>query len=132
MAYHKEAVEVQHYGDQSITTTKMGSKVQTIAYADDLIIYGALMLPVEYSAKLSRAKLYRKIRGNTQHPLHATINMRQRNGWTPRYRNVTESHQDNWKKQPNYKDKYLTITTPLQHGGKVWINVDPILCTLGV
>ena len=29
-----------------------------------------------------RAKLYRKIRGNTQHPLHTTINRRQRNGWT--------------------------------------------------
>ena len=40
------------------------------------------MLPVEQRAKLSRAKLYRKIRGNTKHPLHATINRRQRNGWT--------------------------------------------------
>ena len=34
------------------------------------------MLPVEYSAKLSRAKLYRRIRGNTNHPLHTTINRR--------------------------------------------------------
>ena len=39
------------------------------------------MLPVEQRAKLSRAKLYRKIRGNKKHPLH-TINRRQRNGWT--------------------------------------------------
>ena len=27
------------------------------------------MLPVEHRAKLSRAKLYRRIRGNTKHPL---------------------------------------------------------------
>ena len=40
------------------------------------------MLPVEQRAKLSRAKLYRQIRGNTKQPLHATINRRQRNGWT--------------------------------------------------
>ena len=40
------------------------------------------MLPVEHRAKLSTAKLYRKIRGNTKHPLHDTINRRQRNGWT--------------------------------------------------
>ena len=40
------------------------------------------MLPVEQRAKLSRAKLYRKIRGNTKHPLPATINRRQQNGWT--------------------------------------------------
>ena len=40
------------------------------------------MLPVEHRATLSRTKLYRKIRGNTKHPLHTTINRRQRNGWT--------------------------------------------------
>ena len=40
------------------------------------------MLPVEHRAKLMRAKLYRKIRGNTQHSLHTTSNMRQINGWT--------------------------------------------------
>ena len=40
------------------------------------------MLPVDHRAKLIRAKLYRKIRGNTQHPLHTTINRRQINGWT--------------------------------------------------
>ena len=34
------------------------------------------MLPVEHRAKLTRAKLYRKIRGNVQHPLHITINRR--------------------------------------------------------
>ena len=34
------------------------------------------MLPVEQRAKLSRTKLYRKIRGNTKHPLHTTINIR--------------------------------------------------------
>ena len=34
------------------------------------------MLPVEHRARLSRAKLYRKIRGNTKHQLHATINMK--------------------------------------------------------
>ena len=40
------------------------------------------MLPVEYRAKVSRAKLYRKIRGNTKHRFHTTINRRQRNGLT--------------------------------------------------
>ena len=40
------------------------------------------MLPVEQRAKLSKPKLYRKIRGNTNHPVHATINRRQRNGLT--------------------------------------------------
>ena len=40
------------------------------------------MLPVEHGATLSRAKLYRKIRGNPKHPLHTTINRRQPNGWT--------------------------------------------------
>ena len=40
------------------------------------------MLPVEQRAKLNRAKLYRKIKGNTKHPLHDTINRRQRNRWT--------------------------------------------------
>ena len=40
------------------------------------------MLPVEHRAKLSRAKLYRNIRGNTKDLLHDTINRRQRNGWT--------------------------------------------------
>ena len=38
------------------------------------------MLPMEHNAKLSRAKLYRKIRRNTKHPLQTTINRRQRNG----------------------------------------------------
>ena len=32
--------------------------------------YKLQMLPMEHRAKLSRAKLYRKIRGNTNHPLH--------------------------------------------------------------
>ena len=40
------------------------------------------MLPVEHRTKLMRAKLYWKIRGNIKHPLHTTINRRQRNGWT--------------------------------------------------
>ena len=40
------------------------------------------MLPREHRVKLSRAKLFRKIRGNTKHPLHTKINRRQRNGWT--------------------------------------------------
>ena len=40
------------------------------------------MLPVEHRAKLTRAKLYRKIRGNTLHPLHTSIGRRQVNGWT--------------------------------------------------
>ena len=40
------------------------------------------MLPLEHREKLKRDKLYRKIRGNTQHPLHTTINRRQRNEWT--------------------------------------------------
>ena len=34
------------------------------------------MLPVEHRAKLNRAELYRKIRGNTKHPIH-TINNQQ-------------------------------------------------------
>ena len=40
------------------------------------------MLPVEHRAKLTRARLYRKIRGNTLHPLHTSIGRRQANGWT--------------------------------------------------
>ena len=44
--------------------------------------YELHLLTVEYRATLSRAKLYRKIRGNAKHPLHDTINKRQRNGWT--------------------------------------------------
>ena len=40
------------------------------------------MLPVEQRAKLTRAKLYRKIRGNALHPLHISIGRRQVNGWT--------------------------------------------------
>ena len=40
------------------------------------------MLPVEHRAKLTRAKLYRKIRGNTLHPVHTSIGRRQVNGWT--------------------------------------------------
>ena len=48
------------------------------------------ILPVEHRAKLSRTKLYRKIRGNTKHPLHDTINRRERNGWTT---DVQECHQ---------------------------------------
>ena len=40
------------------------------------------MLPVEYRATLSRAKLYQKIRGNIKQSLHPAINRRQRNGWT--------------------------------------------------
>ena len=40
------------------------------------------MLPVEHRERLSRAKLYRKVRGNTKHPLHTTLNRRQQNGWT--------------------------------------------------
>ena len=34
------------------------------------------MLPVEHRAKLTRAKLYRRIRGNVNHPLHTTIGRR--------------------------------------------------------
>ena len=40
------------------------------------------MLPVEHRAKLTRAKLYRKIRGNVLHPFHTSIGRRQWNGWT--------------------------------------------------
>ena len=40
------------------------------------------MLPVEHRAKLTRAKLYRKIRGNVNHPLHTTLGRMQRNRWT--------------------------------------------------
>ena len=39
------------------------------------------MLPVEHRAKISRAKLYWKIRGNTKHPLHATINNEWMDHW---------------------------------------------------
>ena len=48
------------------------------------------MLPVEHREKLCRATLYRKIRGNTKHPLHPTINRRQRNRWTTE---IQECHQ---------------------------------------
>ena len=48
----------------------------------NMMIHELQILPVEQRAKLSRAKLYWKIRGNTKYPLHATINRRQRNGWT--------------------------------------------------
>ena len=44
------------------------------------------------------AKLYRKIRGNTHHPLNTTINRRQRNGWTTeiqeRHRLVSKQLED--------------------------------------
>ena len=40
------------------------------------------MLPVELREKLCIAQLYRKIRGNRKHQLHAAINRRQLNGWT--------------------------------------------------
>ena len=40
------------------------------------------MLPVEHGVKISRAKLYREMRGNTNHQLHTTINRRQRNEYT--------------------------------------------------
>ena len=40
------------------------------------------LLPVEHRAKLCRAKLYRNIIGNTNHPLPTTINRKQRNEWT--------------------------------------------------
>ena len=40
------------------------------------------MLPVKHRTKLTRAKLYRKIRGNVLHPLHTSIGRRQVNGWT--------------------------------------------------
>ena len=42
-------------------------------------------LQMLHKAKLTRAKLYRKIRGNVRHPLHTTIDRRQRNGWTTEY-----------------------------------------------
>ena len=44
--------------------------------------HGLQMLPREHGAKLTKAKLYRKIRGNTDHPLHTPFNRRQRNEWT--------------------------------------------------
>ena len=48
------------------------------------------MLPsYTHRAKLTRAKLYRKIRGNVHHPLHTTIGRRQSNGWTTR---IQECH----------------------------------------
>ena len=65
------------------------------------------MLPVKHSAKLSRAKIYRMIRGNTTHPLHTTINMSNVMDGSLGYRNVNDSHQDNWRNQHNYKE-----TTP--------------------
>ena len=62
------------------------------------------MLPVEQRAKLNRVKLYRKIRGNTKHPLHATIHRRQRNGWTTEIQEcrrlvsrLTQRPNINWK-----------------------------------
>ena len=48
------------------------------------------ILPMEHRANLNRAKLYRKFRENTKHPIHATINRRQQNGWTTE---IQECHQ---------------------------------------
>ena len=48
----------------------------------NMMRYELHMLPEEHRAKLSRDKLYRKIRGNTKYPIHATINRRQRIGLT--------------------------------------------------
>ena len=76
--------------------------------------YELQLLPVEHRAKLSRAKLYRKIRRNTKHPLHTTINRRQRNGWTTKIqechrlasrqlKDPTQLHRDNtapWEQLP--------------------------------
>ena len=57
------------------------------------------MLPVEHRAKLMRAKLYRKIRGNTQHPLHLTGG-KEIDG-PLRFMNVTDWYQDNRMTQHN-------------------------------
>ena len=56
--------------------------MRLITRSAKMIRHELQMLPMEHIAKLSRAKLYRKIRGNTKHQLHPTINRRQRNGWT--------------------------------------------------
>ena len=52
------------------------------AISANMMRYELHMLPEEHRAKLSRDKLYRKIRGNTKYPIHATINRRQRIGLT--------------------------------------------------
>ena len=75
------------------------------------------MLPVEHIAKISRAKLYREIRGTTKHPLHTTCNRRPRNGWTTEIQEFTDSHQDNWRNQHNYKE----TTSP--HGNNYHTNI---------
>ena len=75
------------------------------------------MLPVEHRAKLSRAKLYQKIRGNTKHPLHTTINRRQRNGWTTKIQECHRFASRQLEDQHNYKE-----TTP-PHGNNHHTNV---------
>ena len=57
------------------------------------------MIHMEHRAKLSRAKLFRKNRGNTNHIYHITLNRRQINECTLRYRGVTDSQQNNRRSQ---------------------------------
>ena len=65
----------QNQGTRLILGVLRGTSVR-------LITHELHMLPVEHRTKVSRAKLYWKIGGNIKHPLHTTINRRQRNGWT--------------------------------------------------
>ena len=64
--------------------------------------HGLHMLPMEHIAKLSRAKLYRKIRGtqNIDYTLHSTAD-NEMDGLL-RHRNVADAHQDNWRNQHTY------------------------------
>ena len=77
------------------------------------------MLPMEHRAKLSKAKLYRKIRGNTEHPLHDTINRRQRNGWTTE---IQECHR--------LTSTHLEEPTQLQRGDTVPWEQLPYTCRI--
>ena len=76
------------------------------------------MLPVEHRAKPSRAKLYLKLIQGTQN-IHYTLQSTGGNEMDGplRYRNVTDSHQDNWRIQHNYKE-----TTP-PHGNNYHTSV---------
>ena len=59
------------------------------------------MLPVEHRAKLTRAKLYRKIRENVHHPYTLQLAGGKEMDGPLRFRNATDLYQDNWRTQDN-------------------------------
>ena len=58
------------------------------------------MLPVEHRANLTRAKLYRKIRGNVALYTLQLTGGKEMDGQL-RFRNATDLYQDNWRTQHN-------------------------------